>query len=208
MTLPRDSRHDTLNDFLETSAISPPSSVFQALRPQVLADLKPSWRRILAKTLAIHLLVATASMIVCPQFGLGPFGGDAGLLHWVRDWSPLACAAICGASFMLGTGWVTAIFLSPEEKRTFHQRGLLIWTSLSALSWSIFMLFTSNHPPQRIHHLHAHRSWIDWSSLLSGFESLSWNATWLITASLSAALAFRVASLYPPRRGALPARET
>lgn len=45
-------------------------------------------------------LGALVTLLVCPQFGIGPIGGGHGISHWVMPYGAFACGAFCAALFV------------------------------------------------------------------------------------------------------------
>jgi len=167
---------------------SPPPILGEQIRARVLHDIQPGTARVAAKVLGLHVIAGGVSLVLCPQFGVGPFGGDAGLMGFLMQWGWVACALGCGAAFMMGTGALSTLFLSPDEKRVLSRHSAWVFTSVSAASWGAFMLFGG-----RVH-----------ESALGSFEHLShdsmamapnplaWGALWALAAAFSAFTAFRL----------------
>lgn len=98
--------------------------------------------------LAIHALVATASLVVCPQFGVR-FGGrlfGAGLLGpdglmgvFMRA-GPEACSIFCGGFFILCSLIGFQIFLSRSERAFWLQRPWAVLFSMVLVSLGAFWM--------------------------------------------------------------------
>ncbi len=59
--------------------------------------------------MVLQILSAAATLLVCPQFGIGPLGGGHGISQWVMAYGDLVCGAYCGMIFF---GFSTLISLS------------------------------------------------------------------------------------------------
>lgn len=186
MTKPLDTKGIRFDDFQQCDPVAPPSAVYQRLRPAIVDDLNPSLRRVAARVATIHLVTAAASLLVCPQFGVGPFGGDAGLMKILMQWGWAACAAGCGATFMLGTGIASALVLSPDEKRVLDSRSGWLFTSLAATSWAVLMMMAAVFSGDAGHGGHHAAT----SSSPEAF-STAWSLIWALAATAAAWLSHR-----------------
>jgi hypothetical protein len=172
--------------FLGADPITPPSVIRERVHTVVTRDLNPGLARVGTKVAGLHLVAAMLSLAICPQFGIGPFGGDAGLMAVLMNWGWVACAAGCGASFMLGTGLLSAFVLNPDEKRVLAASSGWVFTSLAASSWAVFMMAVGVNPET------AHTGHHVVTSVAPEAFSAAWSAIWALTAALSAWLGFRV----------------
>lgn len=57
----------------------------------------------------LQFLGAAATLLVCPQFGIGPLGGGHGISAWVMQYGDVACGSFCGLVFF---GFSTLMSLS------------------------------------------------------------------------------------------------
>jgi len=179
-------------NFLDADSISPPASVTARLHSIVARDLNPGLGSILLKVSAVHLGSAVASLAVCPQFGIGPFGGDAGLMALLMPYGWAACAAGCGAAFMMGTGILTALGLTRDERRKLSRHSGSVFSGLSALSWAAFMTLMSG--TSDFGHSHS----MSPEPLIPQNFSTLWSAVWALAAACSAWASYRVAMVLRP----------
>jgi hypothetical protein len=56
---------------------------------------KTLWRFYFTLTLG-----ALVTLLICPQFGVGPIGGGHGISHWVMPYGAFACGAFCAGLFV------------------------------------------------------------------------------------------------------------
>jgi hypothetical protein len=172
----------TENDFKALSQaepIEPPALIHERLRTQVVADLNPRMARIVGKVGLIHFLAAGFSLVFCPQFGVGPLGGEFGVLDFFMKGGWPLCALGCGVLFMSGTGVFSAFLLNPDERRVFHKNSGWVFTALAALSFGFFMILSR----EKLDHLEKHFH-----------HSNYWNLVWTLSAAVSAMLLFRKTS--------------
>ncbi len=189
MSESRNHRHDDSAEFqafLSAEPLTPPGIIHDRVHTVVLRDLNPGLARVGSKVTGLHLVAALISLAICPQFGIGPFGGDAGLMVVLMNWGWAACAAGCGASFMLGTGLLSAFVLSRDEKRVLAGSSGWVFTSLAAASWAVFMMAVGENPET------AHTGHHVVTSVAPEAFSAAWNLVWALTAALSAWLGFQL----------------
>lgn len=76
-----------------------------------------------SKFIAVHLIAGFISLIICPQFGVNPFGASEHLAHFFMNFGgQVACGLFCGIIFY-GPGSVLKwLFISPAESHmVFYQ---------------------------------------------------------------------------------------
>ncbi len=91
----------------------PSEKLDQTLREFARAELMP-WK-ILARFYAALLVGALLTLTVCPQFGLGPWGGGHGISHWVMRYGQWACGLFCGGVFFTSGALTARLSLSRGE---------------------------------------------------------------------------------------------
>lgn len=130
--------------------------------------LRPA--HLLAKLFLIHLVVGSLSLVFCPQFGIGPFGGGDGLTHWVMRWGGSVCALLCGAIFLGSSGLVASLLLHSWELRALRRHLLGYYSAMAGISAGLLLLLGSLFQSSAHHPLSA-----------------PFLATWLAAAILAAA---------------------
>lgn len=170
-----------MNSFLQSESRTPPAIILERLKPTILADLRPRRTRVALKVSIIHLIASLVSLLICPQFGISPLGGDTGVMAFLMSWGWAACAAGCGAIFMIGTGSLTAILLKPDEKRVFGNFQGWVFSALAVFSWAVLMASMPAHSG----HLMASQESI-------ATYSAAWNFVWIAAAVGSSLMGFRV----------------
>lgn len=113
---------DEFSEFLTTTEVSPPPALSRAIRQRVTNDLAPPPLRVFFKTLSVFTGASAATLLVCPQFGVGPLGGGDGLMGWFMLAGHLGCAALCGTWFMGIAATLALLGLRPEERRVLRLR--------------------------------------------------------------------------------------
>jgi hypothetical protein len=137
-------------DFLEFSNLkdtdrestTPPALAIHQTRTRVYEALASESRMLWIKALALHLFSGALTLLVCPQFGMGPLYGEHGLMGVFMQLGPIGCALSCGAFFMLG-GVLLAplIFQRGELVQLFAHR---VWMYLAATLMSVALLVSTS----------------------------------------------------------------
>ncbi|MBU6376739.1 MAG: hypothetical protein KGQ59_12125 [Bdellovibrionales bacterium] len=170
-----------MNSFLQSESRTPPAIILERLKPIIEVDLRPKKTRVALKVSLIHLIASVASLLICPQFGVSPLGGDTGVMTFLMNWGWAACAAGCGAIFMTGTGSLTALLLNPDEKRVFGNLQGWTFSALAVVSWATLMAIMPTHST---HQMTSEESIATYSA--------AWNFVWIAAAVGSSLLCFRV----------------
>ena len=99
----------------------------------------------LSRFFVLQLLSAAATLLVCPQFGIGTLGGGHGISGWVMQYGNFACGAFCGAVFY-GAATVMSLTVMRREEAFWLRRNqsyvlssvfLLIFGVLMVIKWSL-----------------------------------------------------------------------
>lgn len=131
---------DEFKAFLATKETPPPPELSHAVRSQIMNSLNPSSWSVLGKLTVIHIVSASVTLLVCPQFGFSPLGGGYGLLHFFMRWGVFACATFCGTLFLGTTALVSQLVMSPEERRVVLKSQLWQLPILGMVSMMMLML--------------------------------------------------------------------
>jgi hypothetical protein len=137
----KESQTSELSEFLSLKQES--SSAFspgELLLSEVRSDLHPSFFRMAARLGAIHLVAGSSTLLVCPQFGVGPLGGGEGLMGVFMRFGEWACALGCGGFFASMTALAAWVFLSRDERRVLRAQGALHYSWIMVASVGLFML--------------------------------------------------------------------
>ncbi len=140
------------NEFLKSKKNSPPQSVTAKIHERVMDDINPGLSSVFSKFLMIHVLMGSMTLIICPQFGIGPLGGGIGIMRYVESLGRIGCGLFCGAFFFLGSLILASFLLSKSQKRVITQHAYGMSTSLAFLSFLALILF-SNMANGHIHHM-------------------------------------------------------
>lgn len=101
-----------------------PTELEDRVRAYAQVSLAP--RKTLVRFYLALVAGAALTLLVCPQFGIGPIGGGHGVTHWVMPYGAFACGLFCAAVFV-GSGTLAAgLVLSPAEWRWVRQQHYLI----------------------------------------------------------------------------------
>lgn len=148
---------DDLKDFLEGSE-KVPGDVYNRTLSYLLVSLNP--RKTLMKFYVTNLLGALLTISICPQYGYGPLGGEAGILSYIMDFGPVWCGIFCASVFMAGGNLFSLLFLKAFEREwigTHFIKILLPW-----ISCVFFVgMLAKYYAPGELHHnsVSYHLSW-------------------------------------------------
>lgn len=126
--------------FLRVDESAPPRTVTDAVYRTVKADLEPSVKLVAGKLFGLHALAIGLVTLVCPQLGVGPLIGGAGLMHFLMSFGRLPCAALCGALLLGTSAGVLSLFLRREELRLANRYRFLNVTLLVSISFAGLMI--------------------------------------------------------------------
>jgi hypothetical protein len=125
--------------FLEASRVEPATALSTRILESIRADLQPSTRRSWSKMIGLHLAASLLTLLVCPQFGVGPLGGGHGIMSWVMPFGAWACALFCGGFFLGATSLLLSLALSPSELKWLEGRSWRVLMLLAIGSLALFM---------------------------------------------------------------------
>ena len=128
------------HEFMSSRPQEVPSDLSAKIISRVHSELNPSKGRVLLKTAGVHVLVASLSLLFCPQLGIGPFGGGRGLLALFHRLGPNWCAMVCGAMFLGFSSFIAAWLLTREELLVANVNGYAYAVLFTALSFASLML--------------------------------------------------------------------
>lgn len=131
---------EEFQDFLSTPEVLPSANVSNHIIQRIRAELNPSFLGVFAKLCLVHLITGGLTLLVCPQFGIGPLGGGHGLLGFFMHHGTWLCAMTCGAVFLGTTAILSALTLKQEELKVVQRTQLWQFSLLAALSISLLML--------------------------------------------------------------------
>lgn len=121
---------------------SVPDAVSNRIRQSVHQSLFPSSNRVFISLAAVHLFAGSLTLLVCPQFGIGPIGGWVDFMQFLMPLGIVACATFCGAIYLGTTAIATHLFLSPEMLRALEKTRYAQFSLLGAISMATLMLIS------------------------------------------------------------------
>jgi len=127
-------------EFLECDELTPSASLTRTVSGTIVGYLNPSPYRVFRKLLLITALAGPATLLVCPQMGLGP--DHSPLMHLFMQFGPTACHAACAAFFSLVCLTIASFILRPEELRVASSNTLLFAAATAAVSLVVFLCAT------------------------------------------------------------------
>lgn len=125
-------------DFVEAGEIAPPCSLSSRILGDIRSDLNPTLWRVFGKLMGIQAAVGSASLLLCPQFGIGPIR-HSGLKEVLMSLGDHGCMLGCGAFFLGSSAFVASFCLRPEEIRVIRRGEVLQFALLGVLSLGAFV---------------------------------------------------------------------
>ncbi len=140
-------------DFNQSSGDRPSFALSSKVRDQIKSELKPEFKKIFMNLLLVHVFSGSLTLLVCPQFGIGPLGGGSGIVGFIEPYGHLACGLFCGSLFVSLSVLSSWFFLSLETLREIKRNQFLVYPFLGMLSFftlSVFSLMING----TVSHLH------------------------------------------------------
>ena len=126
--------------FQNATPVEAPSQISRLVLDRVRLSLNPPQLLVFRKLLGVHFISAMVTLLFCPQFGVGPLGGGAGLMGFIMKYGYFACAFFCGAIFLGSSAVLSHLVLRREELRVLYRAGLWQFSLLGILSVMIIMI--------------------------------------------------------------------
>lgn len=155
-------------EFFGGPEVLPPQEVTRKILEQAHSYLNPPLSRVFLKLLIFHLVSSLLSLSICPQFGIGPFGGGDGMLGWIMQYGHLVCAIFCGSVYLGFTATLAIFGMRMEELQVVGRSAFWQFTAMAVFSWASFM------------------------ALGGSPESVLYSLSWILAGSLSATLLVKV----------------
>lgn len=156
---------DDFSDFL-SSEENVPASLYESTLKYIEICHNP--KKALSKFYVTNIFGALVTVLVCPQYGFGPVGGELGVLHYIMDFGPMWCGIFCASVFMAGANLSSMIFLS-----SFEQRWIMSHKYRITFPWVSALFFLGMigkyYAPNDISHytVSFHLAWFVTATLLS-----------------------------------------
>jgi hypothetical protein len=131
-----------------------PESIYARVRADLEGRMKPGFVRVVLEVLKTQIILGTLTLLVCPQFGIGPLGGGDGLMGWVESYGHLVCGAYCGSIFVGLNVLYARFFLSLDFRNAIRTEPLLPFAALGVISF-LLILLVSTMWNESVPHLHA-----------------------------------------------------
>jgi hypothetical protein len=124
--------------FVRDPGLNPPAGVSARVKMKIEESLQPALSTAVTQVFGLHAVSASVTLLVCPQFGIGSFGGGKGLMGFVEAYGHVVCGLFCGAFFMSLTAVLAPFWLSSPVRRVLSRNplalaGLMSLSSLSGL---------------------------------------------------------------------------
>lgn len=158
--------------FSKDPGVVPPAGISARVRLKIEADLNPAPKHMLIQSLGLHAVSGALTLLLCPQFGIGPLGGGKGLMGFVESYGHVFCGLFCGAFFMSLTAFLAPFWLS-SPVRTALSRNALAMASLLTLGSLFALLLLALMVRGEIAHVHPEflLAWVG-AALLSAYVGI------------------------------------
>ncbi len=138
-------------DFLNSPTKEVPDTIKTSLTNRILTEIKIDNTPILqifAKYFVVNLGAGSLTLLVCPQFGIGPLGGGHGIAHHFMQFGMWACGLFCASVFFISSHMLSLALLHRRELRRIYNFKISIPLAI-ALSLLILMStgYTINFDP-------------------------------------------------------------
>ncbi len=126
--------------FMQSESKPVPVTISKHLLQVVKKSLHPSAALVFRKLMGVHLISGFLTLLVCPQYGIGPLGGGDGIMHFVMGYGYTACALFCGSIFLGTSALLAQFFLRREELRVIYRAGIWQFAVLGVGSVALMMV--------------------------------------------------------------------
>lgn len=135
-----DNLNQEYREFLSVNPSTLPQRLSTRVHQNIEASLNPNSFSIFFKLIGIHSVVATMTLLYCPQFGVTLTSG-MGLMHYLAQFGDAVCMLGCGALFTGLSFFSTSLILRPEEVRALRRTKLFQVVALITLSFAVLLCF-------------------------------------------------------------------
>jgi len=135
----KNENRDDWSSLQSSTSLEAPRWIADELATQVRLDLEPSYLSLLSKTLGVHAVAGSASLLLCPQFGVHPLGLSFDPLAFLIAYGDWVCALGCGIVFSGLTALSLLFFFTPDERRVSSRLGFWLFTPIMTASWALLM---------------------------------------------------------------------
>ena len=132
---------EDFKSFIDGDEIHVPQELSKNVLSYVRNKLNPPIQQIFAKLVAIHIPIGFLSLLICDQFGMGPFQTNFSLKQYLMYFGHSTCMFLCGLFFVSTSIFVSGLFLRPEELKMLKQKSYLHSLLLSLFSINSFLMF-------------------------------------------------------------------
>jgi hypothetical protein len=138
-------------DFLNSQTKQIPEKIKNSLHNRILNEIRidnTPLLNIFLKYFIINLAAGSLTLLICPQFGIGPLNGSHGVSHYFMQFGGWACGLFCASVFFVSSHLFSLAILHRRELRRLYRNPSSIPLTI-ALTLFIFMStgFTINFDP-------------------------------------------------------------
>lgn len=135
-------QNDDMQAFLAATPLLPRAEVDAAILNNVEKNIRHEPRKILARFLLIQIASGVATLLVCPQFGIGVESYGGGVLHALHTFElPSLYYLSCGVFFVLFGALLSGAIAGVRDVKRLGSYKYLYFTGYSVLAYGAFMVF-------------------------------------------------------------------
>lgn len=135
--------NNDMKDFYKTQSSAKAPFLSAKLKETLKVDLNPSVSTVFTKLAGLHLIAATITLTLCPQFGVRLFAKGMGLMHVFMSLGPVGCLVACGSLFIGASFLLAGTVLKGEELRLIRNHRFLTLTTLTSFSLGFFIMLSA-----------------------------------------------------------------
>ena len=117
------------------------------------------------------------TLLICPQYGYGPFGGEFGFVDRIMGMGPIWCGVFCSVIFFAGGNLLSYLFLNSTQRKWILNHEYSVVTPYVSMFFVIGMVL-KNIAPGHIHH-----------------DVFAFYASWMVGAFLFSLLFYKAAGI-------------
>ena len=137
-----------MNDFLENNEKVPTSLYLETLK---LSKISLNPKLLITKFFILNFVGALATLIICPQYGFGPFAFSGAVMNVIMSYGPVICGIFCSSIFFLGGNALSYAFLNLSERKWVVRHGYSMIIPYVSFIFMLGMALKSI-APGHIHH--------------------------------------------------------
>lgn len=135
------SQRHNFETFKKETPLKAPAHLQKNIFERVGQDLHVEPLHVWLKFSAIHSFLATASLLICPQFNLSLSGKKDLYYYFHQALGHEGCMLVCGAIFLGSGALASALLLRKAEVQWVRQSLMMAFILLALVSLGVFFIF-------------------------------------------------------------------